>query len=76
MKQLQRIAIVGGLAASLTTVGCDTMTQREKSTAIGAGVGAVAGSVLTDGSALGTLGGAAAGGLVGNEVGKRKERGR
>lgn len=76
MKQLQRITIVGGLAAALTTVGCDTMTQREKSTAIGAGVGAVAGSVLTDGSTIGTLGGAAAGGLIGHEYGKRRDRGR
>jgi osmotically inducible lipoprotein OsmB len=72
MKHIRRIAIVGGLAAALTTVGCDTMTQREKSTAIGAGVGAVAGSVLTDGSTVGTLGGAAVGGLAGNEYGKRR----
>ena len=34
--------------------------------AVGAGVGAVAGSVLTGGSTIGTLGGAAIGGLIGN----------
>jgi hypothetical protein len=34
--------------------------------------GAVAGAVLTGGSAVGTVGGAAVGGLIGNEVGKRK----
>ena len=32
------------------------------------GVGGVAGSVLTNGSTLGTVGGAAAGGLIGNQV--------
>ena len=34
----------------------------------GAAIGGVAGSVLTDGSALGTVGGAAIGGLIGNKV--------
>lgn len=48
--------------------GCSGMSQRDKNTAIGAGVGGVAGSVLTDGSTLGTVGGAAVGGLIGREV--------
>jgi osmotically inducible lipoprotein OsmB len=48
------------------------MSRQDKSTAIGAGVGAVAGSVLTGGSAVGTLGGAAVGGLVGHETAKDK----
>ena len=39
-------------------------------TAIGAGAGAIGGAVLTDGSALGTLGGAAVGGIIGHQVGK------
>ena len=38
------------------------MSSQDKSTAVGAGVGAVAGSVLTGGSAVGTVGGAAVGG--------------
>jgi osmotically inducible lipoprotein OsmB len=50
--------------------GCGNMTTRNKNTAIGAGVGAVAGAVLTGGSALGTVGGAAVGGIIGNQVGK------
>ena len=50
--------------------GCGNMSSRDKSTAIGAGVGAVGGAVLTGGSALGTVGGAAVGGIVGNQVGK------
>ena len=50
---------------------CSSMSQRDKNTAIGAGVGAVGGAVLTGGSALGTVGGAAVGGVIGNQVGKK-----
>jgi osmotically inducible lipoprotein OsmB len=51
---------------------CSNMSHQDKTTAAGAAIGGVAGSVLTDGSALGTVGGAVAGGVVGHEVGKRK----
>ena len=47
-------------------VACANLSPRQQSAAVGAGVGAVAGSVLTGGSTLGTLGGAAIGGLIGN----------
>ena len=40
------------------------------STAIGAGIGAIGGSVLTGGSAVGTVGGAAVGGVIGHEIKK------
>ena len=50
--------------------GCSGMSSRDKSTAIGAGVGGVAGAVLTNGGVLGTVGGAAVGGVIGNQVGK------
>ncbi len=50
--------------------GCAGMSGQDKSTAIGAGVGAVGGAVLTGGSAVGTVGGAAVGGVIGHEVGK------
>jgi osmotically inducible lipoprotein OsmB len=50
--------------------GCASMSSQDKSTAIGAGVGAVGGAVLTGGSAIGTVGGAAVGGVIGHEVGK------
>ncbi len=52
--------------------GCSGMTTQEKNTAIGAGVGGVAGAALTGGSALGTVGGAAVGGVIGHEVTKPK----
>jgi osmotically inducible lipoprotein OsmB len=48
--------------------GCAGMSARDQNTAIGAGVGAVGGSVLTGGSAIGTIGGAAVGGVIGNQV--------
>ncbi|NTV87396.1 MAG: glycine zipper 2TM domain-containing protein [Burkholderiaceae bacterium] len=57
------VAILLGLG------GCASMSSQDKSTAIGAGVGAVGGAVLTDGSVLGTVGGAAVGGIIGHEVG-------
>ena len=50
--------------------GCSGMSQRDKNTAVGAGVGAVGGAVLTGGSGIGTAGGAAVGGVIGNQVGK------
>ncbi len=53
-----------GLLTSLSA--CSNLSQRQQNAAIGAGVGAVAGSILTDGSTLGTLGGAAIGGVIGN----------
>lgn len=58
------------MAALLGLGGCSGMSARDKSTAIGAGVGAVGGAVLTGGSAVGTVGGAAVGGVIGNQVGK------
>lgn len=54
-------------------VGCSGMSGREKNTAIGAGVGAAAGAVITGGSALGTVGGAVVGGAIGNQVEKDKK---
>jgi osmotically inducible lipoprotein OsmB len=70
MKKMQRFAL-GAVAASmlLGLAGCAGMSSQDKSTAIGAGVGAVGGAVLTGGSAVGTIGGAAVGGVVGHEVG-------
>ena len=54
----------------LGLAGCAGMSGQDKSTAIGAGVGAVGGAVLTGGSAVGTIGGAAVGGVIGHEINK------
>ena len=70
MKTMHGFA-VGAVAAMLLGIGgCSDMSTRDKDTAIGAGAGAVAGAVLTGGSPVGTVGGAAVGGLIGNQVGK------
>jgi osmotically inducible lipoprotein OsmB len=74
LKTTQRLTLAFiSMAVLLGLSACAGMTEQEKNTAIGAGVGAVGGSVLTGGSALGTLGGAAAGGVVGHELGKPKK---
>ncbi len=56
----------------LGVAGCAGMSDRERNVAVGAGVGAVAGSVLTGGSAIGTVGGAVVGGAIVNEAEKKK----
>ncbi|OQX04608.1 MAG: prenyltransferase [Thiothrix lacustris] len=56
------------VAVLLSLTACSGMTTREKNTAVGAGVGAVAGSAVTGGSTAGTIGGAAVGGIIGNGV--------
>jgi osmotically inducible lipoprotein OsmB len=71
MKTIQKLTISALAAATLVgLVGCSGMTAQEKSTAIGAGVGAIGGSVLTGGSTVGTVGGAAVGGVIGHEMNK------
>jgi osmotically inducible lipoprotein OsmB len=57
--------------AVLALSACSGMTQQEKNTAIGAGVGAIGGSILTGGSTAGAVGGAAVGGVIGHEVNKK-----
>lgn len=56
------VAFVLGLTA------CAGMSRQDTNTAIGAGAGAVAGAVLTGGSPVGTVGGAAVGGVIGNQI--------
>ena len=74
MKSQHRSFIVAlSLTGALALGACGSMSQRDKSTAVGAGVGAVGGAVLSGGSALGTVGGAAVGGVIGNQVGKDKK---
>ena len=65
MTLLRSTALVAGLLSLLVLGGCGTMSDCEKATAIGAGIGGVAGAALSDGSTVGTVGGAAAGGVVG-----------
>lgn len=55
----------------MSITACSNMSKRDKNTAIGAGIGAVGGAILTEGSGLGTVGGGAIGGLIGHQVGKK-----
>jgi osmotically inducible lipoprotein OsmB len=71
MKTIKQIVVTASLATlALGLTGCSGMSTQDRNTAVGAGVGAVAGSVLTGGSPVGTVAGAAVGGVVGNQTGK------
>ena len=63
-------AAILALTLAMSLSACSNWSKRDRNTAIGAGAGAVGGAVLTDGSAQGTLGGAAVGGIIGHQVGK------
>jgi osmotically inducible lipoprotein OsmB len=66
MKRITAVVLATTLAVALS--GCSNWSKRDRNTAIGAGAGAIGGSVLTNGSALGTVGGAAVGGIIGHQV--------
>jgi len=71
MKTIQKLTLTAIVTAMLLDLsGCAGMSARDRNTAIGAGVGAVSGSILTGGSAVGTVGGAAVGGIIGHEIRK------
>ena len=75
MRTLHPLIRLSGTATlatvSLSLAACSGMTQQEKNTAIGAGVSAIGGAILTGGSTAGTVGGAAVGGVIGHEVDKK-----
>ncbi|HEY9459689.1 MAG TPA: glycine zipper 2TM domain-containing protein [Paralcaligenes sp.] len=71
MKTIKRATVCALTATVLLSLSaCSGMSRQGRNTAVGAGVGAVGGAVLTGGSTLGTLGGAAVGGVVGHEATK------
>lgn len=75
MKMMQKLTLGAATTALLLGLGgCAGMSRQGQNTAIGAGVGAVGGSLLTGGDALGTIGGAAVGGVIGHEVSKPDRR--
>ena len=68
-----KISQTVSILCSLVIVsGCSGMSEQDKSTAVGAGAGALGGAVLTGGSPIGTVGGAAVGGYIGHETQKSK----
>ncbi|MCB1961105.1 MAG: glycine zipper 2TM domain-containing protein [Rhodocyclaceae bacterium] len=71
MNKTSQLLLAAALALAAT--GCSTwdkLSTREKGATIGASAGAVAGAVISNGGVLGTVGGAAIGGLIGHEVAK------
>ena len=72
MKTIQKFTLSAAAVLLIGLGGCAGMSNQDRNTAIGAGAGAVGGAVLTGGSALGTVGGAAVGGIIGNQVSKPK----
>lgn len=73
----QRLALIGLMTSAVVLVGCADMSPRQKGTATGAGVGAVAGaaiSSITGGKAgTGAVLGGAVGAVAGNIWSKRQE---
>jgi osmotically inducible lipoprotein OsmB len=71
MNTLQKL-VLGTSAVSLMLVlnARKGLNSRGKSIAVATGIGGIAGSLLTSGSATGSLGGAAIGSLIGNQMGK------
>lgn len=60
------------LAATLALGACSTMSPRTRDTTIGAAVGGVAGSLLTNGNPVAVVGGAVIGGVIGDRNHSRR----
>ncbi|MDT8997711.1 glycine zipper 2TM domain-containing protein [Paucibacter sp. APW11] len=69
-----RGAIAGLLLSLALLSACSNMSRRDRDVAVGAGVGALGGAVLTGGSTVGTVGGAAVGAVIANEADKDKRK--
>ena len=61
-------AAVLAITVAMSLSACSNWSKRDRNTAIGAGAGAIGGSILSNGSGLGTVGGAAVGGIIGHQI--------
>ena len=68
---ISKLTFISILLSTVVLSGCNNMSHQDKTTAGGAVVGGVAGNLLC-GGVLCTGVGAAAGGIIGHEVGKKK----
>jgi len=68
------LAIAVGFGAAMATADASAMSKKEKRTVIGAVVGGLGGSLLSGGDPWATVGGALAGGTVGNVTTKDRDR--
>lgn len=67
------ISAVTALTLASALSACGTPNRQQVGIGTGAVLGGAAGHILTDGSTLGTVGGAAVGGVIGNEMVKPKK---
>lgn len=75
MITMRKIIVSAAFIVMLVALsGCSGMSTRDRNTALGAGAGAVGGALLTGGSSIGTVGGAAVGGVIGNQIGNSKNK--
>ena len=75
MNTMQRFIVSAAIITMISFLsGCAGMSAQDRNTVLGAGVGAVGGAVLTGGSTLGTIGGAAVGGVIGNQIENSKKK--
>jgi osmotically inducible lipoprotein OsmB len=65
------ISITGAVTLAAALAACGTPSRQQVGIGAGAALGAAAGNVVTGGSTLGTVGGAAVGGVLGNEAAKK-----
>lgn len=64
---LTKVVLSGAIVASMAGCAMNGMSPRaERNTALGAGVGALGGALISGGDAWTTIGGAVAGGVIGN----------
>lgn len=71
MNTIQRLGKYVMLVTVTTSlVACADWSPRQRNTATGAAIGGAAGAVISGGGLLPALGGAAVGGVVGNQIGK------
>jgi osmotically inducible lipoprotein OsmB len=70
MKQRTLISVISVMTLASALSACGTPTRQQVGVGTGAVLGGVAGHAVTGGSTMGTVGGAAVGGLLGNEVAK------
>ena len=69
MKSITKSVLTGfAFVAIVLSSGCANLSTHDRNTITGAGIGAVTGAVLTGGSSVGTVGGAAVGGYIGSQV--------
>lgn len=73
MNTRRLLSIAGAMSLAISLTACGTPTRQQVGIGTGAVLGGIAGSAVTDGSTIGTLGGAAVGGVIGNEVAKKKK---